>query len=384
MKCRVCEKHGINLIFRSEARSIVSITCPVDIALNVYACENCGHAQSDDINYDKFYSQEYRFQLSSEEHDQLHAVVNGKNIYRTDLQAQIVLENVSLPLNAKVIDYGAAKARTLQIVCGERKDLVPYVFDVSDDYTELWSAWLPPERQSKYIICADWKGLFDVAFHFFVLEHVADPNAIVAEISSLLVSDGILVLFVPNPIENYSDFVVLEHVSHFTRTSLVSILQRNNLEVELYSTAAFFGAHVVIARKRGIVEQSLSPSDVDAVRLQLNDVATFWNSALVRLQSVARDNPERSCAIYGAGVYGSYLATRLEKILNLKCFVDRNPHVWGVSEFGVPILPPGELPMDVDLVFSGVNPLKARAIMSDIPEWRGRSVEIVFLDEDRQ
>ena len=128
----------------------------------------------------------------------------------------------------------------------------------------------------------------------------------------------------------------------------------------------------------------MSPSDVDAVRLQLNDVATFWNCALVRLQSVARDNPERSCAIYGAGVYGSYLATRLEKILNLKCFVDRNPHVWGVSEFGVPILPPGELPMDVDLVFSGVNPLKARAIMSDIPEWRGRSVEIVFLDEDRQ
>jgi hypothetical protein len=40
--------------------------------------------------------------------------------------------------------------------------------------------------------------------------------------------------------------------------------------------------------------------------------------------------------------------------------------------------------MDVDLVFSGVNPLKARAIVSDIPEWRGRSVEIVFLDEDRQ
>ncbi len=77
MQCRVCRASITALLFHSAPRSVIGVTRPIDAALNVYACERCGHGQSDDIDFDRFYDRDYRFQLTSLEHDQLHAVVNA-------------------------------------------------------------------------------------------------------------------------------------------------------------------------------------------------------------------------------------------------------------------------------------------------------------------
>jgi FlaA1/EpsC-like NDP-sugar epimerase len=106
-------------------------------------------------------------------------------------------------------------------------------------------------------------------------------------------------------------------------------------------------------------------------------VARYLLAAQEKIRNSIDDRP---CAIYGAGVYGSYIATRIEGKANLKAFIDRNPHMWGQSEFGIPVVGPDRLPREIETIYAGVNPKHAENILSDISEWRDRTLRIVYLD----
>ena len=375
-KCRVCGSAATPL-FYSAPRSILGIARPISAEITVSACKQCGHAQSEDINFAKFYDAEYRFQLSSQEFDELVAVVEGRKIYRSDLQAEIALDLLDLSPGRRILDHGAAKAATLRKICASRPGLVPHVYDVSADYRPVWDDWLPRRQQAIHELPDEWHGSFDVIQSFFVLEHVEDPNAVLRTLASMLAPDGQLLLIVPNPIDNVSDFVVFEHVSHFTRSSLTRALHANGLAVEQYSTQRMFGAQGVIGRKRAT---AMPLVDAAGDFGKLAKVADYWKTAQDRLRQAADRHAGRPSAIYGASVYGCYIATRVEGRANLRTFVDRNPHLWGKSDFGIPIVPPGGLPEEVEVVYAGVNPIKAREILADVPEWKDRRLDFVFLD----
>src|SRR5262245_57355426 len=115
MFCRICGS-ATDRIFHSAPPSVISISKVIQLHISVYVCASCGHGQSDDIYFRNFHDREYRFQLESRDHDELHAVVEGKKIYRTELQANITSELLDAPIGAKILDYGALKAKTLRKV----------------------------------------------------------------------------------------------------------------------------------------------------------------------------------------------------------------------------------------------------------------------------
>jgi hypothetical protein len=47
---------------------------------------------------------------------------------------------------------------------------------------------------------------------------------------------------------------------------------------------------------------------------------------------------------------------------------------------GLPVYSPADLPEDIEVIFAGLNPANARAALTDVPEWKDRSIKIVFLD----
>ena len=234
-KCRVCGS-AVTQLFYSSPRSILGIARPVFAEVLVSGCKNCGHAQSEDINFAKFYDDEYRFQLSSQEFDELVAVVDARKMYLATSRPRSRWTFWTCRL-AGALDHGAAKAATLRKICASRPGLIPHVYDVSADYRSEWDEWLPRHQQAIHELPDEWNGSFDVIQSFFVLEHVGDPNAALGTISSMLAPEGQLLLIVPNPIENVSDFVVFEHVSHFTQSSLTRALCANGLAVEQYSSS---------------------------------------------------------------------------------------------------------------------------------------------------
>jgi SAM-dependent methyltransferase len=68
---------------------------------------------------------------------------------------------------------------------------------------------------------------FDVVSMVHVLEHMPDPNAIVQTLSRRLTKSGVLLVQVPNIQQNPYDLLVYDHVSHFSVSSLLHLLQRH-------------------------------------------------------------------------------------------------------------------------------------------------------------
>jgi SAM-dependent methyltransferase len=355
------------------------LTTLLDVPTTAFLCASCGHGQSDNLpDVHKFYDTEYRISLESDEHDQLYAVAEGTPVYRTDRQAELVVEFVDIPKGALLLDYGAAKAATLKKVLAMRPDVVGHVFDVSMDYVSSWESWLSADRRATYSLPDSWKQIFDVATAHFVLEHVESPVEVLRSIHSVLKPNGVLLLSVPDVLANPGDLLVVDHLNHFSISSVERALVGAGFGDIKIDRAAFTSALVVTARKKATGTASLQTSVVLEPMLE---VAKFWSRAGVLLDHIAARRGKQKCAIYGAGFYGSFIAARIGSVANLVCFVDRNAHLQGKAQFGFPIVPPERLPHDVTLVYAGVNPSKAHTILKHVPEWEGRKIERIFMDE---
>lgn len=354
------------------------MTTLINVPTRVYLCESCGHAQSDSLpDIRKFYDTEYRISLESEEHDQLYAMGPDGPIYRTDHQAELLATFLDLPKGALLLDYGAAKAATLKKLRGFRPDIVGHVFDVSLDYEASWQSWLPADRCATYSLPDSWKQKFDAVSAYFVLEHVESPIEVLRSIRAVLKPNGKLLFTVPNPLENPGDLLVVDHLNHFTVTSIERTLGIVGFRLLELNHKAFAGGLVVVAQVAEINPNHRSPVDTKSVL----EIARFWSKAADTLVRAAKSRGIRKSAIYGAGFYGSFIAARIDKLSRLACFIDRNPHLHGKIHLGLPVIPPSSLPEDVTTVYAGVNPSNARAILAEVPEWNGKKIEKIFMDE---
>lgn len=379
--CRVCGA-GLGVpVYQEPSPGITSLATILDVPTTVYVCGTCDHAQASDLpDVQKFYDTEYRISAASDEHDQLYAVADGKPVFRTDRQAEIVLGLIEIPHGARILDFGAAKAATLRKIVARRPDIQAHVFDVSDSYADYWRAWLDPARCATHSLPPQWSGTFDAVTAHYVLEHVVDPVGLMTTIASLLKPGGRLFLSVPDPIENPGDLLVVDHLNHFTPASLVAALTRAGLTVERLDRSSMNGALVVVGvRAAGAVR----PVDSASGRADVKRLAQFWRDAAQSLRRSADAAPRAPSAIYGAGFYGTWIASVIRERTNLVCFVDNNPHLLGALHLGLPVLAPADLPLKIEHLYAGLNPLRAREILANSTALNRRGIEIVYLDETR-
>ena len=351
----------------------------MDVPTRFYVCGACAHVQSPALpDLAAYYDVHYKISLDSEEHDQLYEMRASVPIYRTDRQAEVVLEKVALPAGAKVLDYGAAKAQTLQKILARRPDLAGHVFDVSEDYRPFWRRWLSDEATASYELPADWRGRFDLVTAHYVMEHVPDPIGALKSLAGLLAPGGRIFFSVPDWSQNTGDLLVADHINHFTKPSLSRLATEVGLEIDNLDDVALPTAFVVTAH----VSAHSMTSDVgvaeaaDAARRAargLVDACGGLERAFVR-------NAQRRSAIYGAGFYGAFLLTRLRGRAPVACCLDNNRHLWGKTLFGVPVQAPDSLPSDVEVVYVGLNPARAKAIAAGIPVLQRDGLELVFME----
>ena len=382
--CRVCGSHIAAASYEASAPALTSMMAFIDIPTLAYVCDECGHAQCADLpDIESFYDTTYRISLGSDDHDQVFAMAaDGTPIYRTDHQAAIGLRLLDLPQDASILDYGAGKADTLRKMCVARADLHPHVFDVSRDYVPAWNGWVKPENQASYSVPGSWTGRFQAIISHFVIEHVAEPVSFLKTLHGLLAPGGRLLLSMPDVAANPGDMTVADHLNHFSVASLKRALALSGFTLETVDTAAFPGAFFIVAvrSEQPVTNAADRRGSCRCCRVRPGKSAPSGSKRPYASMARPKQFSGKRAAVYGSGFYGSWICSRIEADVDFRVFLDQDPKLQGSVHFNRPVLPPSKLDDDVDVVFVGLNPLKARAAIAGQAALHRPGLDLVWID----
>lgn len=386
VKCNVCQSSIQKSIYNSEGNlSITSLCETYPQKTEVFFCARCSHLQTTEIeNVDEYYDQTYKILIDTEEEDQLYQVINNKKIFRIDHQVQVLLEKLTLPENAFVLDYGCAKSATLKKLVQHRPDITPHLFDVSEMYIPFWKKFAEPENWSIYLLKPQWNEYFDLVTSFFALEHVIDPKAMMCKILDLLKPGGFFYCIVPNVYTNIADFVVLDHVNHFSELSLQFLLEEAGFQSITIDTNVHNGAFVIVAQKPPFSVNKLSPlvsqQNVETISGRVKDMASYWGGISQKVREFEEEHKNaKENAIYGSGFYGTFIATCLKEFERVKYFIDQNPYRQGKLLLEKPIIAPSNLSDEIQVVYVGLNPQNASNIIESVDCWKEKNYLYFYL-----
>lgn len=384
--CNVCGSELNDPVYDSKsATSITSLCNVVNESTIVYHCNTCTHIQTkefDDI--DNYYDKDYKLLVESAEEDQIYCIRDSKKVFRYDHQADTLVKLLDIPRAARVLDYGCAKAATMKKLIERRGDVTPYLFDVSDMYVPFWQNFADDENWATYEVKKCWKGTIDIVTSFFSLEHVASPKSMLTNIRSLLKTDGLFYCVVPDVLQNIADFVVVDHVNHFTHTSISRLFADSGFVVQDINTVDHAAALIVIARKSTCepVGRDISVSNDArfAIATKVSEMASYWGRLSSRIEGFEGALLESDqVAIYGSGFYGTYICSCLAKKEKIRFFLDRDPYKQGKKLFGKMIIDPGSMPKSIDTIFIGLNPATAHHNIDMISSWHSRKMKFFYL-----
>ncbi|MCW3480617.1 class I SAM-dependent methyltransferase [Neisseriaceae bacterium JH1-16] len=352
-------------------QALSSLNRNLDGQLEVFSCHECGHVQTSELyNSQSYYDNDYDILTGSEDEDQIYSVAPGQSpLFRTQHQVNLLLAKLDLPEGARLLDYGCAKSSTMRALQGQRPDLAIHLFDVSDRYQEFWAKFLAKERCATYEIPAQWHGSFDAITSFFSLEHIQELANTLQKMRRLLREQGRLYAIVPNVFTNIGDFLVADHVNHFSHTSIEQLLALHGFELIELDDHSHRGAFVIVAKVGSAsLAQRPSPAEVDRVRAATETISRFWRNAETDLRRFETAHAEHTAAIYGAGFYGSYIAGRLAQPEKVQTFVDQNPYLQGTVLLEKPVVALDRLPDGIRAIYLAVNPASAEAVKADIEQ----------------
>lgn len=382
--CPVCGTWGMAVLYDSGTATSLSSLCQILPGAKIVSyCAECGHLAGNGVaDAEAFYESDYRILLDDEDEDQIYVARGDHIVTRTDHQMAVLTDKISLQAGLDVLDYGCAKAAMARKLTEAQAGMEMHLFDVSRMYEPFWDRFVAKERQAIHETPAAWNGRFDLVTSFFAFEHITAPRAAMAHVAQLLKPGGQFYMIVPDVTGNAADFIVVDHVNHFTRTSAARLMSDAGFADIAIDAQAHRGALVVTARISGqpgaVADNTTEKS---AILKQARALAGFWSRAAEAVRaSEAIDAPGTGAAIYGSGFYGAFIHANLENPGSVACFLDQSPWQQGKDLFGVPIIAPRDLPAGIATVYAGLNPLIARDVMKTQP-WSGREgLRIVYLE----
>ena len=385
--CNVCENDKLLKIYESpDDLSVTTMNKLISGKTTVCFCERCGHLQTNELaNLKAYYAEEYEVNLNSEDDDQLYTIVDKVSVYRSEHQANVLMKKVSFAGGVKVLDYGCAKSQTLKRVLNHGVDIQPFFFDVTDKYVSYWKTFARDAEWSTHVPNSAWFGTMDIVLSFYALEHVADLYEAINNIKKLLKPGGVFYFIVPNVYENTADFIVADHVNHFSETSLVSLLEKHgfsNVDVDAGVHEAAFVVKATLTSELNAIDIAGSNTHLQQIEIckeSALEMASYWKDVVGRIQQFESTISEGELAIYGAGFYGNFIATAMSHPERVVCFVDQNQHLQNTKINGKLVVSPYKLPSNVKHVLVGMNPVRAKENITQIESWKALGLNYFFL-----
>jgi hypothetical protein len=173
-----------------------------------------------------------------------------------------------------------------------------------------------------------------------VLEHILAPRDFITKLWDKLQLGGLLVVEIPNYLQNPFDLLIADHCTHFTVATITELIKREGYEVISVATDWVPKELTVVARKTEYQQDNRS------------EVSTFYSfdlaiRSLRWLESVATEAREiskrRNFGLFGTSIAATWLFSEMVEG-SVSFFVDEDPHRIGKMYMGRPIYHPREVP----------------------------------------
>ncbi len=390
--CRACSGPDVELVHESALdRTLTSESKLRPGRLKIYLCQNCAHVMSDDGGLGDvaaYYGREYDSLLDCAEADDLYDLdANLQPIYRSQIQLENLARLANLPPRGDILDFGCGKGGFL----ARFARMCPAWTLHGADVAERYRAFVEPITGPGGFSVVDLNsvgplgGPFDLITMFFVGEHLERPIETLGRVAGMLTPEGLLYLTVPNVLVNSIDAFLSDHLSHFSALSLSVLLHRCGLRPVMLSEHHQMGQITVMAAPEPAFHEFSGKrvaNDIVTVYAQvIRGSIESWVDCAERVREFLAGRPadRGALAVYGAGVFGSYLAMSIgpaEK--DIACFLDQNPFKIGKEHMGKPIVHPRDLPSAVNDILVGLNPARARSILQQAGLLGRRNLRFFF------
>lgn len=232
---------------------------------------------------------------------------------------------------ASVLDIGSGSGAGLIALANQFPSAKIYGFEPNDKPAERQAA-MPDNVVSIVSELPAATEKYDLVTLFHVLEHVEEVFDLLRFIGSVLSSHGNLLIQVPYATMGPFDYVISDHVWHFTQQSMVAILHKANFHV-IYIGHELIEKELTVVASYGAEAPQFKGFDESK---QTVDSITWLLDYKQFLDAVKRD--ACPCAVYGTGPSGAWAGQVLGDCVT--AYIDDDPARVNATFNGKPVLPP--------------------------------------------
>lgn len=344
-KCLLCHFRGLTLCFDGSQYPSVSSDCKPCVHPSItYFCQRCGHLQKSHdpesrMKRSNIYNQYDIYSLSGGSE---HLIFEDGSEFSKTRSARILdhLKTNCLVQNSGLfLDVGCNNGLFLSTFANRYPDWSLYGFEPSQKYEEHILK-IKNIEQFFYGSLEDIHLKFDLVAAVHVLEHVENPCEFLKQIHSLLADDGVLLIQLPNILDNPFDMIVFDHCLHFSSPVLSAFCKSIGYDIDSVSTDCFTREISLVLRKSVPKKNQNWYADINAKALtDLFMRSADWLDVISKeaRQAAASTN----FGIFGTAIAGTWLGNMLGD--RLKFFVDEDLTKIGKCHLGKPIVLPKDL-----------------------------------------
>ena len=385
--CRAC-RHEKLYILDLPTNSFIISDCTKWIGPNpkFYVC-NCGYIgkllndsykSALDRSYEKYdpYWQNRKTENQETVSEQKSLDPSTKKLLnRSDLLIKYLIQGnfISLkttnPIN--ILEFGCGNGPFIDALTNS--DIKNYSVDAADLNDSHYGAIRKKTKFRRFynLVNQEIDQTYDLITLVHVLEHVNEPIELLNDLSRLLTKDGKILLQIPNALINPFDFIIADHLSHFSLENIINLIQKSDLELINYS--------VVMVPKEITLLLGKKLKEVNTIEIPiLNDKLELPYNFIYYYEKVIDSlRPEQEIIIYGTSIGALWLTSEIEqKGFKVSAYLDEDEGRVGNNINSIKIAHPKDFNLlEQAIVLIPLAPILAAEILQRYPKLKPNMVQ---------
>jgi SAM-dependent methyltransferase len=258
-----------------------------------------------------------------------------------------------LPTSGRLLDIGCGNGALLR-AASERLPGWRLAGTELDDRSRTAVEAIPGVENLYVGPVSEVPGRFDVISMVHVLEHLPSPGAFLQELIRRLTKEGILVIQLPEFLQNPFDLLIRDHCNHFTGETLAAFVANRGFEVLGLHRGWVPKEMTVLMRpkSRGVDPRVASDGPRFHTLGQAVACVQWLTDVRERAASFAEQPP---FGLFGTSIAATWLASELERE-RVAFFVDEDANRIGRHHLGRPIYAPSSVPSNARLFIALPDP----------------------------